>query len=76
MDSLQQRPAVDADAEFERVAMERPADCLTMTGRIVCVRPIVPGDAPALLAPHQRLSRHNRYLRFFSAGRARGTRSG
>jgi hypothetical protein len=44
------------------------ADCLTMDGRVVQVRPVVAADAPALLALHQRLSPHNRYLRFFSAG--------
>jgi acyl-CoA synthetase (NDP forming)/GNAT superfamily N-acetyltransferase len=46
------------------------ADCLTMDGRVVQVRPVVAADAPALLALHQRLSPHNRYLRFFSAGAA------
>src|SRR5690348_9636379 len=46
------------------------ADCLTMDGLVVQIRPAVAADAPALLALHQGLSPHNRYLRFFSGGAA------
>ena len=50
-----------------------PVDCLTMDGRIVQVRPVLPEDAEALLALHGRLSPHSRrYLRFFSACAAPG----
>ncbi|UWP79595.1 GNAT family N-acetyltransferase [Dactylosporangium fulvum] len=45
-------------------------DCLTMDGRVVRVRTILPEDTPALLALHRRLSPDSRYLRFFSAGAA------
>ncbi|WP_432826542.1 GNAT family N-acetyltransferase [Dactylosporangium sp. CA-092794] len=48
--------------------MDEGVDCLTMNGRVVHIRTVRPADAPALLALHQALSPHERYLRFFSAG--------
>ena len=47
-----------------------PADCLTAEGKVVRVRPIAAADVPALLALHEGICAHNRYLRFFSAGAA------
>ncbi|GLL04620.1 bifunctional acetate--CoA ligase family protein/GNAT family N-acetyltransferase [Dactylosporangium matsuzakiense] len=50
--------------------MDDGTDCLTMNGRVVRIRTVVPDDAPALLELHRRLSVRTRYLRFFSAGAA------
>lgn len=46
------------------------ADCLTADGKVVRVRTVTAADGPALLALHEGMSVHNRYLRFFSAGAA------
>ncbi len=46
------------------------ADCLTADGRVVRVRTVTAADGPALLALHEGMSVHSRYLRFFSAGAA------
>jgi acyl-CoA synthetase (NDP forming)/RimJ/RimL family protein N-acetyltransferase len=43
------------------------ADALLADGGTVFVRPILPTDAPAILALHARLSKETVYLRFFSA---------
>lgn len=42
------------------------SDVVLVDGGTVHLRPILPGDSPALLAFHSRLSAESRYLRFFS----------